>query len=66
MQNKIRRNKPQKPTLEGLLYTLARNRAYFNDDRNWGGSEEAQEKESIQNHINWIVNYLKKEYNYEA
>lgn len=37
---------------------LKRNQDYFNDENDWGGSEEAQEKEAIRNHINWIKRRL--------
>lgn len=44
---------------QDLENDLKRNLAYFNNDKNWGGSEEAQEKETIQNHIKWIKKQLR-------
>jgi hypothetical protein len=60
--SKRTRNKPSVPTKQDLINDLHRNVAYFEDDLNWGGSEEGQEKESIAYHIDWIIEKLKSEY----
>jgi hypothetical protein len=49
------------PTKRDLENDLKRNLEYLNDtnSKNWGGSEENAEKESILHHISWIQQKLK-------